>query len=75
MGTTGRRGVGGQADLIGRGLESAWERAWAARARAAQCGDYAAATRWHRRALALGAQLTARGRRPEVKRPPGVNAG
>ena len=40
-------------------LEADWKRAWEARARAAQSGDYAEAERWHREATLLGAQLAA----------------
>jgi hypothetical protein len=49
-------------------LETAWARAWDARALAAQCGDYAAAERWHREALALGAALDAAARPARARR-------
>ena len=57
--TAGASGDTMRTDLVRRGLESAWRRACDGRARAAQCGDYAAAEHWHRRALALGASLAA----------------
>ena len=38
-------------------LETDWGRAWEERDRAAQSGNYAAAERWHREAILLGAQL------------------
>ena len=43
-------------------LEASWRQAWDARSRAAQCGDYATAERWHRRAVLLGLRLAANDR-------------
>jgi hypothetical protein len=62
----------GLPDLARLSLELAWQRAWTARARAAERGDYVAAERWHRRALALGAALAEGDRASRSRQFPGT---